>query len=461
MTRSRMNRRDFLKRAAGAAAIVGVPYVVPSSVLGAKGQTPPSNRIVLGFIGCGKQSQHLMRSFLLPSTQVAAACDVDRLKLERSAKDIVEKHYAGKKDGSYKGCSRYHDFRELLARPDIDAVVIATPDHWHAVATIEACKAGKDVYCEKPLTQTIAEAQAMVKTVRQFGRVFQTGSMQRSSQEFRFACELVRNGYIGDIKHVTVNVGGPPEDKVLPPEPVPDYLDWDMWVGPAMWRPYNNDLAPHISFDGFPNWRYYSYYGGGGMTDWGAHHFDIAQWGLGMDESGPVEICPPDGKDYKVLTYKYANGITMTRDDRVRGPNGTGLPFTGAGYDAWQERVKDNRGRSVNGVLFEGTKGKVEVNRGYLKTWPDALKDQKIATDQVHLYDSKNHYTDWLEAIRKRSDPICKIEIGASSVTVCHLGNIAYTLKRPLKWDPKRQVFLGDDEANRMLWRPMRSPWQI
>ncbi len=461
MGQTSMNRRDFLKKAAGVAAVAGVPYAVPSSVLGAQGQTPPSERITIGFIACGKQSQHLMRCFLLPSTQVVAACDVDKLKLERSAKNIVEKYYADKKDGSYKGCSRYGDFRELLARPDIDAVVISTPDHWHAVTTIEACRAGKDVYCEKPLTQTIAEAQAMAKAVRQYGRVFQTGSMQRSSREFRFACELVRNGYIGDIKHVTVNVGGPPEDKVLPPEPVPDYLDWDMWVGPAMWRPYNNDLAPHISFDGFPNWRYYSYYGGGGMTDWGAHHFDIAQWGLGMDESGPVEIYPPDGKEYKVLTYKYANGITMTRDGQVRGPDGTGLPFKGDAYPQWLERVKANRGRNVNGVLFEGTTGKVEVNRGYLKTWPDSLKDQVIGPNQVHLYDSKSHYADWLEAIRKRSDPICKIEIGASSVTVCHLGNIAYTLQRPLKWDPKRQVFIGDEEANRMLSRPMRSPWHL
>jgi predicted dehydrogenase len=461
MAQRNMNRRDFLKRAAGAAAVATVPYVVPSSVLGARGQTAPSERIVIGFIACGKQSQHLMRCFLLPSTQVVAACDVDKLKLERSAKNIVEKYYADRKDGSYKGCSRYHDFHELLARPDIDAVVISTPDHWHALATIEACRAGKDVYCEKPLTQTIAEAQAMVRTVRQYGRVFQTGSMQRSSREFRFACELVRNGYIGDIKHVTVNVGGPPEDKVLPPEPVPDYLDWDMWVGPAMWRPYNNDLAPHISFDGFPNWRYYSYYGGGGMTDWGAHHFDIAQWGLGMDENGPVEIYPPDGGEHKVLTYKYASGITMTRDSQVRGPDGTGLPFTGDAYSAWLERVKSNRGRNVNGVLFEGTTGKVEVNRGYLRTWPDSLKDQVIGPNQVHLYDSRSHYQDWLDAIRKRSDPICKIEIGASSVTVCHLGNIAYVLKRPLKWDPQRQVFLGDEEANHMLSRSMRSPWHV
>ena len=429
-----MNRRDFLRAAAGTAAVAAFPAVVPSSVLGAEA---PSKRITLGFIGCGKQSQHLMRSFLgSPGTQVVAACDVDKLKLERSSKQIVEKHYADRKNTSYQGCATYADFRNLLSRNDIDAVVISTPDHWHAVTVIESCKAGKDVYCEKPLCQTIQEARAMVNAVRRYSRVFQTGSMQRSSREFRFACELVRNGYIGDIKHVTVNVGGPPEDKRLPAEPVPDYLDWDMWVGPAMWRPYNNDLAPHISFDGFPNWRYYSYYGGGGMTDWGAHHFDIAQWGLGMDGSGPVEIYPPDGKEYKVLTYKYANGIPMTRDGKAGDAN-------------------------VNGVLFEGTKGKVEVNRGYLKTWPDALKDQKIGPGQINLYNSPNHYTDWLDAIRSRIDPVCPIETGASSVIVCHLGNIAYTLKRPLKWDLKREVFVGDDEANRLLARTMRSPWHL
>ena len=432
MAQKNINRRDFIRAAAGtAAAIAGLPCVVPSSVFGAQGQTPPSERITLGFIACGKQSQHLMRSFLgSPGTQVVAACDVDKLKLERSSKGIVEKHYAEKNDGSYKGCATYGDFRALLARNDIDAVVISTPDHWHAVTVIESCRAGKDIYCEKPLCQTIEEARAMVNAVRLYNRVFQTGSMQRSSYEFRLACELVRNGYIGDIQHVTVGVGGPPEDKLLEAQPVPDYLDWDMWVGPAMWRPYNNDLAPHISFDGFPNWRYHSYYGGGGMTDWGAHHFDIAQWALGMDGSGPVEIYPPDGKDFKVLTYRYANGIPMTRDN-------------------------------ANGVLFEGTKGKVEVNRGYLKTWPDTLKDQKIGPEQINLYNSPNHYTDWLDAIRKRTKPICDIEIGASSVTVCHLGNIAYKLQRPLKWDPKREVFIGDEEANRLLSRSMRSPWHL
>jgi len=413
-----------------ATAVVGFPYVIPSSVFAQGGQTPPSERITLGFIGCGKQSQHLTRSFLnSPGTHVVAACDVDRLKLERN-KGIVEGHYAGKKGRSYKGCDTTGEFRDILTRDDIDAVVISTPDHWHAAMVIASAKAGKDIYCEKPLSQTIGEARAMVNAVRKYDRVFQTGSMQRSDWHFRLACELVRNGYIGELQHVTVGVGGAPADEPLAAQPVPDYLDWDRWLGPVLWRPYNAELSPHISKDIFPHWRHHSEFGGGGMTDWGAHHFDIAQWGMGMDESGPVEIIPPDGKDTKVLTYKYANGVTMVRD-------------------------------SANGVLFTGTKGKVETNRGYLKTWPDELKDIKLGPNETHLYESKNHYVDWLDAIRKRTKPVCDIETGCRSVTVCHLGNIAYKLQRPLKWDPEREVFAGDDEANRLLSRSYRSPWRI
>ena len=424
------NRRRFLKKAAGgAAAAVSFPYIVQSSALGKAAGTAASDRITMGFIATGKQSKHLMRSFLgAGGTQVVAACDVDRLKLERGKK-IVEDHYAKKSGRAYKGCKTYGDFRELLARDDIDAVVISTPDHWHSITVIQSAKAGKDIYCEKPLSQSIVEARAMVNAVRQYARVFQTGSMQRSARNFRFACELVRNGYIGEVKHVTVSVGGPPADKPLEPQPVPDYLNWDMWLGPAPWRPYNSELSPHLSWDGFPHWRHHSSFGGGGMTDWGAHHFDIAQWALGMDESGPVEIIPPD-KDHKVLTYKYANGITMTRD-------------------------------KAKGILFTGAKGKVEVNRGYLKTWPDNLKDVQLRADETHLYNSRNHYADWLNAIRTRSKPICDIETGCRTVSVCHLGNIAYRLGRPLKWEPKREVFAGDSEANRLLSRPMRSPWHI
>jgi predicted dehydrogenase len=426
-----VSRRVFLQKTAGTVAgAMSLPYIVPASALGRAGNAAPSERITLGFIGTGKQSNHLMRSFLnSPGTHVVAGCDVDKLKLARGKK-IVEDHYAGKNGGAYKGCDTYGDFRDLLARDDIDAVVIATPDHWHSVIVIQSAAAGKDIYCEKPLSQTIEEARAMVSAVRRYGRVFQTGSMQRSDRHFRLGCELVLNGYIGELQHVTVGVGGPAGNPPLPAQPVPDYLDWQMWLGPAQWRPYNSELSPHLSWDGFPHWRHNSRFGGGGMTDWGAHHFDIAQWGMGMDESGPVEIIPPDGKDYKVLTYKYAGGVTMTRD-------------------------------SANGVLFTGTKGKVETNRRHLRTWPDELKNQQIGPNETHLYESKNHYVDWLDAIRKRSKPICDIETGCRSVSVCHLGNIAYKLGRPLKWDPKREVFVGDDDANRLLSRPMRSPWHL
>jgi predicted dehydrogenase len=430
MTRRKVvTRREFIKQAAvTAAAAIGFPYIVPASAFG---NASPSGRITLGFIGAGKQSKHLMRSFLnSPGTQVLAACDVDKLKLARGKK-IVEDHYSEKNGGSYKGCDTYGDFRDLLARDDIDAVVIATPDHWHAITVIRSAMAGKDIYCEKPLSQTIVEARAMVNAVRRYGRVFQTGSMQRSDWHFRLGCELVLNGYIGELKNVNVNVGGPPEDKPLPAQPVPDYLDWDMWVGPAMMRPYNSELSPHLSWDGFPNWRNNSRFGGGGMTDWGAHHFDIAQWGMNMDESGPVEIIPPDGKDYKVLTYKYATGVTMTRSGRARG------------------------------VLFTGTKGEVITDRGFLETKPENLKNQQIGPNGIHLYESRNHYVDWLDAIRKRSKPICDIETGCRSVTVCHLGNIAYKLGRPLKWNPEEEVFVGDDDANRLLSRSKRSPWHI
>ncbi|MFB0525430.1 MAG: Gfo/Idh/MocA family protein, partial [Phycisphaerae bacterium] len=286
MMERELNRREFLKNATEITATsIAFPYVILSSALGKAGKAAPSNRSTLGFIGTGKQSKHLIESFLRPDTQMLAACDVDKLKLQR-ALNMAEEYYAEKTGGTYKGCAGYSDFRDLLARDDIDAVVIATPDHWHSIMVIQAAQAGKDIYCEKPLSITIAEARAMVNMVRRYGRVFQTGSMQRSDPRFRLACELVRNGYIGKIQRVEVNIVSPdypmfPLDCDVPAQPVPDYLDWDMWIGPALWRPYHSKLAPHISNDVFPHWRDYKGFGGGMVTDWGAHHFDIAQWGLG------------------------------------------------------------------------------------------------------------------------------------------------------------------------------------
>ncbi|MCD6395253.1 MAG: Gfo/Idh/MocA family oxidoreductase [Planctomycetes bacterium] len=422
--RGDISRRGFFKKASAVSVgAFGLPYVIPSSVF-SKGRILPSERITVGFIGTGKQSRSvLLRGFLGQSScQTVAVCDVDSRKREH-ARQMVDK--------KYKGCSEIHDFRDLIARDDIDAVVVATPDHWHAIPSIRAMKAGKDVYCEKPLSLTIEEARAMADTTRRYGRVLQTGSMQRSDMKFRFACELVRNGYIGDIKNVVVNVGGPPSECNLPAEPVLNELDWDMWLGPAPWRPYNSDIAPPIERDVFPNFRSYRDYAGGGMTDWGAHHFDIAQWALGMDHTGPVEIIPPNDKDVSVLTYKYANGVVMTREG------------------------------TANGVLFNGTKGKVEVNRGYLKTWPDKLARVQLSPSDEHLYASPDHYRDFLDCIRTRKKPICDVEIGCRSATVCHIGNIAYLLERPLKWDPVKERFVGDEDANRHLSRSMRGPWRL
>jgi predicted dehydrogenase len=396
-----------------------------------------AERITVGLVGMGQQMKMHNSVFLrFSETQVLAMCDVESICLEREL-TLAKKRYEaaeGRGEGYRADVQGYKDFRELVARDDIDAVVIATPDHWHALIAVAAMKAGKDVYCEKPMSLTIEEGRAMADAARRYGRVFQTGSQQRSSQEFRFACEMVRNGRIGEIKTVNVNVGGPSTDSwALPGEPIPEKLDWDMWLGPAPYRSYNTVLAPGPNFNSFPNWRGYRDYSGGGMTDWGAHHFDIAQWGLGMDDTGPVEIAPPNGKDVERLTYKYANGIVM---------------YHGGGYDR-------------AGTEFIGTEGIVRVNRGYLETVPETIMKTPTQVNELHLYESSSHHQDWLNCIRSRRRPICDVEIGQRSVSVCHLGNIAYWLKRPLKWDPAKERFLDDEEANRMLRRAMRSPWRL
>jgi predicted dehydrogenase len=433
LPKSRINRRQFIKRIGGAAvAAAGFPYVASLS-----GEVSPSEKITLGFIGMGMQGRGLLWAFLQqPSCRVVAVCDVDKQKLNRSL-ELVGENY-----GEKAVCAAYGDFRELLARKDIDGVVIATPDHWHSIMAIEACKAGKDVYCEKAMAMSVAEARQVVNEVRRCERIFQTGSMQRSDLKFHQACELVRNGYIGEVKSVRLflgmMLGGTsfpiyPVGCDLPGEPTPDVLDWDMWLGPAPWRPYNSRIAPPMDVPGWPHWRDYEDYAGGLMTDWGAHHFDIAQWGLGMDASGPVEIYPENGKDIKMLTYKYANGTTVVRDDTMK----------------------------YKSVEFTGTEGTVEVSREFIRTVPQSLIRQRIGVNDIRLYKSENHYTNWLDCICSRRNPICDAEIGCRSATVCHLGVIANRLGRPLKWDPVAERFINDAEADRFLSRPMRSPWKL
>ncbi|NUM53238.1 MAG: Gfo/Idh/MocA family oxidoreductase [Candidatus Hydrogenedentes bacterium] len=425
-----MGRRRFLR---AAAASFVLPNIITGRALGADATTPASERLTIGFIGMGKQMGGHIGTFLgRDQCQVVAVCDVESLRLEKS-KARVEEHYGKKSGEAYSGCAAYGDYRELLARNDIDAVVIATPEHWHALNVIDAANAGKDIYCEKPLSHTIHEARAMANAVRRNGVVFQTGSQQRSERVFRVACELVRNGRIGKLNTVHVNVGGPPVDCYLPAQAAPETLNWDMWLGPAPYRPYNEDIAPPMEYEGWPNWRSYRDYAGGMMTDWGAHHFDIAQWGLGMDESGPVEVYPPDDT-HERLTYVYANGVIVQHGG-------------GSGGKA--------------GVEFIGDAGRVMVNRGYLETDPAHLINELAGPNEIRLYESNSHADNWLECIRTRRKPICDVEVGARTITVCHLGNIAYHLERPLKWDPVVERFVGDEEANRNLAKAMRSPWTL
>ena len=394
-----LTRRGFIGRAA---AGLLAPAVVRSTAFGA------NDRITAGIIGRGGPAGGGDGR-----TQLLAVCDVreDKLKGLRGRKDLAI----------------YGDFRELLARPDIDAVFIGTPDHWHAIAAIRSAEAGKDIYCEKPMSLTIREARAMVTAVRRYSRVFQTGSQQRSefAGRFRFAAEMVRSGRIGEVKEINVNVGGPSADRDEPPEPVPPGVDWDRWLGPAPWRPF----SPKI----LGGWRAYKDFSGGSMTDMGAHHFDIAQWALDMDHSGPVEITPPNGKDVQRLTYLYANGVKVYHG--------------GGGGD----------------VVFFGTEGKIAVSRGSLYTWPESLMSKPIGPDEVSLYPYPpgDHKGDWLRCIRSRQKPVADVEVGCRTVTVCHLGNLAYWLRRPLKWDPVKEEVIGDADANRWLDRPKREPWTL
>lgn len=433
-------RRRFLQSTALAAA--SAPFLLPSRVWGA--EVKPNDRITLGFIGMGRQSSGLLSGFLRsPETRTVAVCDVDTNRRE-NAKKAVDTFYAKEvTSGTNLGCSTYVDFRDLLARKDIDAVVIATPDHWHALIAIAAARAGKDIYCEKPLCQSIHEAQAMVKAVRQNNRVFQTGSMQRSSKEFRTACELIRNGAIGFIRKVEVAVGGPGIPCDLVGEASEPGLDWDMWLGPAPMRPYHSELSPRGVHTHFPNWRRYREYGGGMVTDWGAHHFDIAQWGLGQDDSGPAEIFPAgEAKAQSGVRLVYPGGIDVVHTEG-------------------------------NGVWFHGTGGKIYVNRGKFEFWMgeeqkakttqeiDAIVAQYLLKNATRLYLSNDHRADWLSCIRSRQRPICDVEIGARTVTVCHLVNLAYYHGQHMKWDPIRQQFAGGTGQRKWLDVSYRGQWKL
>jgi len=444
-----VRRRHFLKHAA---ALAAAPYVVPSSALGGEGATPPGDRIGLGFIGIGMMGQgHLGCCVQYPDVQILGVCDVDRWRREH-AKAAVEQGYAARRpSGTFRGCTAHTDLRELLARDEIDAVLIATGDRWHAAATVMAATAGKDVYVEKPISLTIHEAQAMVEAVRRHGRVCQCGLQQRSTPEFRTACELVRSGCIGEVKIVYVNHPGTCDDVSLPAEPVPDGLDWDLWLGPAPWRPFNGRFHCYGRPPRVVPWDFCRDFGGGNLTSNAVHAFDVAQWGLGMDGSGPGEITPPGAGGCSALTYKYANGALLQVVGRYLPRQ---RPFEVEGWD---------EGTPVQffGAVFVGERGWIHVGReSYLRSHPAEILWQARATDGPGG-PVNNHHQDWLNCIRSRRRPACDVAIGARSTTVSHLGCIAHWTGRPLRWDPAKEEFLADDEANRMRWRAMREPWHV
>jgi predicted dehydrogenase len=441
LNQMKVSRRDLLK---GAIAAAAAPYMITSTALGADAIPSASNRLTVCDIGIGNQGSGLFGQVLGNRTaQCVAVCDVKKWVRDASEKKANDNYAQERAAGTFKGVAVYSDYHDVMARDDIDAVVIAVPDHWHALITIAAAKAGKDMYCEKPMALTIRQARAMVTAVRRYGRVYQNGSMQRSSKEFHHACELVRNGRIGTVKEVFVNVGGPSTEKQFPTEPIPEGMDWEFWLGPAPWSPYNGERCSG-SYSG--GWRLVRDYSGGMMTDWGAHHYDIAQWGLGMDESGPVEIFAP-GKEYPTLTYKYASGVLMHHF------------WSADGNGPKQYKLPEGK-NGVSGVLFVGDKGWVEVNRGYFKCFPEEI-DTPIGQNEIHLYKSVAHMPDWMDCIKTRRRPICDAEIGCRSVTVCHLGNIAYWTGQSYKWDPVKEEVIGNEEAARWLDRPMRAPWRL
>lgn len=418
-----ITRREFIR--SSAIGLMGLTFI-PSSY--AK-LMAPSDTIRIGAIGLGQQAMYLVNGFLnIPGVKVVAGCDVYGIKRERF-KRRVDKFYADKKQSS--NVDIYERYQDLLERPDIDAVIIATPDHWHASIAIAACKAKKDVYLEKPLTFTITEGKELVKAVRKNKRILQVGSQQRDDIAFQYATKMVREGRIGLVTNVKACVGAPPIPYNLPEQPIPEDLNWDLWLGPLpKYIPYNASLNPVISLDPEKNetdwggWRWYKETGGGYTTDWGAHMFDIAQWGLGKDLSGPVEIIPASYGDEKHLTYIYDNGTRLTEE-----------PFNES---------------ETKGVKFYGTDGWIEVSREHYKASSPELNIPKGTRITGGNYETGTpHLENFIQSVRSRKDPSTPVEIGHRTCTMCTLGNMAIDLKRPIKWNPDKEEFVNDKEAEK------------
>ncbi|MDO8682482.1 MAG: Gfo/Idh/MocA family oxidoreductase [Armatimonadota bacterium] len=441
---SDISRREFLGKSIAGLAAAGIPAWLAKSAEASENEflgkpvAPkvkkfgPNDTIQVGVIGPGGHRggyrQGLHDGHAIAAQQgckIIAACDVDSVHLAEACQEYGP------------DCKGYKDFREVLGRKDIDAVVIGAPDHWHAVMCIMAMKAGKDVYCEKPLTLTIEEGRKITKVWKETKRVFQTGSQQRSRDIFRQACEIARNGRIGRIKlvetHLPTGPTGGPFEVTAPPAD----FNWDMWLGPARWTDYVKERT-HGSF------RWWLEYSGGMMTDWGAHHNDIAQWGLGMERSGPIYI---EAKG--TAASPCENSYNTFPEFEIRYTYADGTPL-----------VCTNKG--PNGVKFIGEEGWVFVDRGHIEASDQKILDEPLPANAIRLYESNNHARNFVECMRSRKQPICDAEIGHRSASVCHLGNISLRLNgRKLHWNPEAERFIGDDEANLFVSRPMRGPWKI
>ena len=443
-----ITRRQFLRTTAAASAL-GALQFIPARALGRAGLVAPSKRVALGVIGLGIQGTNDMVAFLGNSeVQVVAVCDVNE-EQRAKGKKVVDTFY------SNSDCATHQDFRELIARPDIDAVQITTPDHWHPLIAIEAARHGKHMYQEKPMGWSFRAAHAVEKAVQESGVVFQFGTQQRSDGKFRFAYELVRNGKIGQLKTILVGVPGSVAScPIQPVESVPKELDYDLWLGPAPKAPYCYQRSrPYTQKDGWSTWYSISDYCMGMIGNWGVHHLDIAQWGNNSELSGPTEIQGAGEFPKGMLTdccvswqveNRYANGVTLVHMD-----------------DGTSSKHPLQKGGHGHGVMFLGTEGWVHVDREKLDGQPASLLDIKIASNEVQLFKSANHGANFIDAVKGRNQPAAPIEIAVRTDTLCQLQLIAARLRRKLRWDPVKEQFLNDSEANALPDRPMRAPWKL
>ncbi len=433
---NKSSRRHFLRQTAttlGAAVIA--PSIVPSSVFGRDGMRPPSERITMGFIGIGGQGGgHLLGGAWTyvaggyagrKDVTVLAVCDVWRDRRENARKKVNDHYAEAYGNGNYKPCEAYTDFREVLDRPDIDAVLIATPAHWHATMAAMAAEAGKDIYCEKPTACTVRESQAMQAAVRRYGRVYQAGTQQRSEYggKFRMACEFVRSGRIGQLKEIYAyrDGGGIFWPKRFGPDKAPPAdLAWDLYLGPAPWLPYDGNASAH-RFDI-------------GELNWGQHHYDIVQWAAGADDTGPVEVF----MDGNTSAYKYANGVVVY-----------GKPYPGEPVGG------------IGGACFVGTEGRIAVDREGLVSDPGDIVREPLRPDEIHLYHSTSHAGNFLECVRTRKATICNADVAHRAASALLLGGVAKQLQRSIQYDPAAECFINDDEANRLLSIAKRPPWVI